>query len=85
MSEKADFIYRYRVQTSILISALQQIQLLNDEYARVGYGTLLEDADFANSDTLDLNKFTSTVANTGQILTGISDGMWTNLYSTRNT
>jgi hypothetical protein len=85
MSEKADFIQRYRYQTSILISALQQIQLLNDEYARVGYGALLQDADFADSDTLDKSKFVNTVANTGQILTGISDGMWTNLYSTRNT
>jgi hypothetical protein len=83
MNEKSDFIYRYRLQTSILINALQQIQLLNDEYARVGYGTLLEDADFSNSDTLDKAKFTSTVANTGQILTSISAGMWTNLYSTR--
>jgi hypothetical protein len=85
MSEKQDFIARYRVHVFGLVHQLQQIQLLNDEYARVGYGTLLEDADFANSDTLDKAKFVSTVANTGQILTGISDGMWTNLYSTRNT
>jgi hypothetical protein len=83
MSEKQDFIARYRVHVFGLVYQLQQIQLLNDEYARVGYGTLLEDADFANSDTLDKAKFTSTVANTGQILTSISAGMWTNLYSTR--
>jgi hypothetical protein len=83
MSEKADFIQRYRIHTSILVSALQQIQLLNDEYTRVDYGTLLQDADFADSDTLDRDKFVNTVANTGQILTSISDGMWTNLYSIR--
>jgi hypothetical protein len=85
MNEKSDFIYRYRLQTSILINALQQIQLLNDEYTRVDYGTLLQDADFADSDTLDKAKFTSTVANTEQILTSITAGMWTNLYSTRRT
>ncbi|MBD3293788.1 MAG: hypothetical protein GF393_12765 [Armatimonadia bacterium] len=83
--ERRDFVMRYRRHIAGLVYQLQQIELLNDEYARVDYGTLIQDADFADSDTLTKATFVNTVANTEQILTGISDGMWTNLYSTRGT
>jgi hypothetical protein len=83
MSEKADFITRYRYATAILVSALQQIEAMNNEYERAGYGSALIDDDFAGSDILDRSTFINTVTTTNNILSGIDNPNWTNLYKTR--